>query len=208
MELLFVSAFGLGIAFTAPPGAVNAEAVRRGLARGFWAALRLELGSLVGDASWAALALAGAAVLVQNPLIRLVLGAVGTCLLLHLAWRALADARRAGLPKTRPPAARGDFTTGALISLANPYAVAFWLGVGGGLVTSSAATPGPGYFAVFFAGFMLAALLWCVLVAALIAWGRRLINPTFFRYVNLVCGLGLGYFGLQLAWNTVRSLLT
>ncbi len=61
MPLLFVSAFGLGLAFCAPPGAVTAEALRRGLERGFWSVLLLELGSLVGDATWAALALFGAA---------------------------------------------------------------------------------------------------------------------------------------------------
>ena len=53
--MLFFAAFGLGLAFCAPPGAVTAEAVRRGLSRGFRAALLLELGSLVGDAFWAAL---------------------------------------------------------------------------------------------------------------------------------------------------------
>ena len=65
MVSLFVSAFGVGLAFCAPPGVITAEALRRGLSRGFWSALLLELGSLIGDAAWAALALTGAALLVE-----------------------------------------------------------------------------------------------------------------------------------------------
>ncbi len=48
MAALFLAAFGLGIAFSAPPGVVTALAVQRGLAHGFGAALSVELGSLIG----------------------------------------------------------------------------------------------------------------------------------------------------------------
>jgi chemosensory pili system protein ChpE len=54
MDALFWTAFALGLAFCAPPGAVTAETLRRGIHRGFAGALFLELGSLVGDATWAA----------------------------------------------------------------------------------------------------------------------------------------------------------
>lgn len=53
MSTLILSAILLGLAFCAPPGAVTAEAIRRGVARGFGAALGIELGSLIGDAVWA-----------------------------------------------------------------------------------------------------------------------------------------------------------
>src|SRR2546423_3713334 len=77
MFLLFLSAFGLGLAFCAPPGAVTAEALRRGLARGFRPALLMQLGSLIGDAPWAALALTGAAWLAQPSALRGVLRGAG-----------------------------------------------------------------------------------------------------------------------------------
>ena len=130
MTLLFVSGFGLGIAYCAPPGAVTAEALRRGLERGFRSVLLLEFGSLIGDATWAALALAGAAVLVQYQPVRLVLGLVGACFLLRLAWRAFYQARVGAMPKAVTAAPKCDFGTGALLSLANPHGIAFWLGVG------------------------------------------------------------------------------
>jgi chemosensory pili system protein ChpE len=56
MITLFLASFALGLAFCAPPGAITAEALRRGLARGFRPALLVELGSLIGDATWALIA--------------------------------------------------------------------------------------------------------------------------------------------------------
>ena len=88
--------------FLRAPGAVTAEALRRGLAGGFRPALLLELGSLVGDASWAAIALAGAAVLVQHRPMQFLLGAAGVYFLLRLAWGALRAAWRGRQPATRP----------------------------------------------------------------------------------------------------------
>jgi chemosensory pili system protein ChpE len=206
METLFLSSLALGIAFSAPPGVVTAEAVRRGLARGFRPALLVELGSLIGDATWAIITLVGAAFIVQNTPARLVLGTIGTLLLLHLAWNALRSAKQGGIPQSEQAVARGDFAVGAFLSLGNPFAVAFWLGVGSSSIAASVPNPQLVHFVVFFVAFMLGGLLWCFFLAGLITWGRQFVNPTFFRGVNFLCGLTLGYFGLQLLWNTLNLL--
>ena len=78
---------------------MTAEAIRRGVARGFGAALGIELGSLIGDAIWAMIALVGLAVLVQNDIARLLLGVVGVYFLLKLAWGSLRDAWRGEMPE-------------------------------------------------------------------------------------------------------------
>jgi chemosensory pili system protein ChpE len=202
---LFLSSFFLGIAFCAPPGIVTIEAIRRGFARGFWATLLVELGSLIGDATWAIIALTGLAFLVQNGLARLLLGTTGALFLFYLAGSALVDARRGGLPAPGKPGQGTDFSTGALLSLGNPYTIAFWLGVGSSTITASAPDPEWSHFVVFFLAFMLGALLWCFILAGLVVWGRRLINPTFFRWVNAVCAVFLCYFGIQLFWNIVSG---
>lgn len=200
---LGLASFVLGIVFCAPPGMVAAESIRRGVAHGFWPALRVQLGSLIGDGTWAAIAMIGAAFLVQNALARWVLGLIGASLLLYLAWNALRDAWAGTLPNTTADSARSDFVTGALLSLSNPYAVAFWLGVGTSTITQVAPTPQPVHFVVFFAAFMTGALLWCFFFAGLVAGGRRLLSPGFFRVVNLVCAVALGYFGVTLLWATL-----
>ncbi|MFM2252318.1 MAG: hypothetical protein RJB68_655, partial [Pseudomonadota bacterium] len=57
MLTLFFTAFGLGLIFNAAPGAVFAETVRQGMQGGYRAAFAVQVGSLVGDASWAVLGL-------------------------------------------------------------------------------------------------------------------------------------------------------
>ncbi len=207
MATLFLSSLALGIAFCAPPGAVTAEALRRGLARGFRPVLLVELGSLVGDATWALVALAGVAFVVQNSVARLLLGSLGTLFLLHLAWSAIRSAKQGVVPQAKNGSNRGDFAVGALLSLGNPFAVAFWLGVGTSTIAASIPNPHWTHLAVFFLAFMSGAVAWCFFFAGLVTWGRRFVNSGFFRGVNLVCGLFLAYFGLQLAWSTLQGLL-
>jgi chemosensory pili system protein ChpE len=204
MFSLFISAFILGIAFCAPPGAVTAESLRSGLAGGFRPVLLVQIGSLVGDATWAALALAGAAVLVQNAVVRVGLGVLGVTFLFWLALASLRAAWAGGMP-TSAASSYGHFTRGALLSLTNPFAVAFWLGVGGATAAVGVASPEPRHFMIFFAGFMLGAVVWALSISSVIAWGRRFVHVMLFRWINLLSGLALGYFGLMLLLDIIRG---
>src|SRR5215216_7763423 len=91
---LFLSSFVLAIAFCAPPGVITTETVRRGAARGFIPALFVQFGSLVGDTTWAIIALTGLAFIVQNNIAKIILSLIGILLMLKLAWDAINDARR------------------------------------------------------------------------------------------------------------------
>ena len=207
---LFIATVGLGLAYCATPGAVNTESLRRGMVRGFWPALLVQLGSLIGDLLWAQIALTGLAISLRNDSLRLVLGVAGGCFLLRLAWKAVGatqlGARRETVPGAGEASGRGDFLTGAFFSLANPFALAFWLGMGSGVAATAASSARGESLVVFIAGFALGALLWCVAAAAAFAWGRRLLRPAIVRWIDVACGAALGYFGLRLLWQTVRSL--
>ena len=200
--LLFFSAFGLGIALFATPGAITAQLLRGLGQRGFFWALFLQLGALIGLLLWAAIAFVGAAILVQNMLARVILGAMGVLLLLLLMWQALKDAYRGKRGEAKAAKVRGNFALGAALTLANPFPVVFWLSVLPTLLATGQASLRPADLAVFFAGFLVSALLWAVFMSSLIAWGRRFVTPVFFRLVNLVCGLALGFFALKLLWST------
>jgi threonine/homoserine/homoserine lactone efflux protein len=202
---LVIAAIGLGIAYNAAPGAVNTEALRRGLARGARPALLVQLGALIGDLLWAALALTGTAFLAQRQSVRFMLGLAGACFLLRLAWNALHEAWRGGTPRASGSMARGDFATGAFFSLANPFALAFWTGIGSGFAATGSGMSGR--FVVLFAGFAFGATLWCLSIPVLIGWERRFVRPALFRWLNALCGLALGYFGLALLWRTIHEIV-
>ncbi len=204
---LFLSSFILALAFCAPPGVVPAETIRRGTARGFFPALFVQFGSLVGDTTWAMIALTGLAFIVQNNIAKAFLSLAGIVLMLKLAWTAFKDAHHAKGPDLAVTTSnRSDFANGAFLSLGNPLNIVFWTGLGSTVFTSISGRPQQVHFAIFFAGFLSGAVLWCFLMAGLIAWGRKLVTRTFFRWVNLSCGVALSFFALQLGWKLVQNL--
>lgn len=202
MDHVVLPALVLGLAYAATPGVVNAECVRRGVARGFRPALLVQLGALIGDGMWAALALTGVAAWGRGASLSIALGLIGAVFLCRLAFTALRSAWTGPRGATRPESG-ADFRTGAVFGLANPAGLAFWAGIGGGLVTATA-DPGGAPFARFLVAFLGGALLWSLGLSALVAWGRRFARPVVFRVVDACCGLALGYFGLRLLWTTLR----
>ncbi len=202
---LIATAIGLGFAYAAAPGAVNTEALRRGVSKGARSALLVETGSLIGDSLWAVLALTGVTLLTRYLAFQLVLGITGGFFLLRLAWLALSEAfvRQRASSETAPTT-RGDFATGVVFGLANPVGLAFWSGLGSSVVASGET----GWqFVFFFTGFFFGAVLWCVGISTLISWGRQRIHPALFRWINALCGLVLGYFGIRVLWITVQDYL-
>lgn len=200
------SSFLLGIAFCAPPGVITAETLRRGLNRGFKPALSVQLGSLIGDATWATLALSGLALIFENGIVRIVLGLLGSLFLSYLAFTAMRDAAKGGLPRGTTEGARGEFLSGVFLSLSNPFNIAFWLGVGSSAVFARVENPQSIHLLFFFFAFMLGAVFWAFLFAALVAWGQRYITPAFFRWVNILCSVFLAYFAVNLLWRVLQVL--
>ncbi len=207
---LFITSFVLAISFCAPPGIITAETVRRGAARGFIPALFVQFGSLIGDTTWAAIAFTGLAFLIQNNIAKTLLSLIGIILIFKLSWDAFKDARHGkqlDITSSARGANRGDFTNGAFLSLGNPLNIVFWTGLGSTVFTSISGNPQPIHFAIFFAGFLSGAVLWCFFMAGLVAWGRKFVTPTFFRWVNLSCGIVLSFFALQLGWQLAQNIL-
>jgi len=207
MISLAVSSFILGIAFCAPPGIITAETIRRGLMRGFRPALFVQFGSLVGDTTWSLIALTGLAFLVQNNSARIILSVIGIALLLKLAWDAIGAARRNIEIHAAPASTRGDFATGAMLSLSNPFNIVFWTGIGTTAFSGIHGAPQFPHFVTFFLAFITGAFLWCFFIAWLVAWGKQWMTPNFFRWVNLICGIILIYFAFQLGIQTAQSLI-
>src|SRR5690606_14195821 len=72
---------------------VFAETVRQGVRGGYRPALAVQLGSLVGDASWALLGLAGIGLVMQIDALRWPIGLAGAAYLLWLSWDSWKAAR-------------------------------------------------------------------------------------------------------------------
>ncbi len=205
LEVMFIG-LTLGLAFAAPPGVVTAETLRRGLQGGFRHALSVQIGSLIGDASYALLALAGVAAFLQSSLAQTVVGSLGAFFLLYLAWQSLRTSGSwTGTGGRRTGNMREAFLSGMLLSLTNPWAIAFWVSLGGSFVALglNAASDMP----LVFLSFMLGALAWSFVLAGLIERGRRWLSPQLFRFASIACGLLLAAFALSVGAHVVSTFL-
>jgi chemosensory pili system protein ChpE len=191
----------MGLAYVAPPGPVNIETARRVARSGAWAGCALQLGSLLGDALYAILGFLGLdLVLTHLAVAHIVLGLGGIGLLLYLGLSALRDGwcgvRRS---QVRPAAQahgqegqeaavlganRRTFQIGLVMSVMSPFGLAYWASVG-----DTALQRYHGREAAFVGCFLLAELLWALLLPVLMGCWRAAIKSKFFEWVLLGCGL-------------------
>jgi threonine/homoserine/homoserine lactone efflux protein len=205
---LFWTAVGLGLAYNAAPGAVNTESLRRGLRYGFRPCFKVQAGALIGDLIWAIIGLTGTALLIHIVEMRILLTIVGATFLLRLAWLSLNEAR-----KLKDRSAEDDsgqctknFSTGVFFSLASPLGIAFWSGVGGGLLPHSQSLDGMTLCA-FFLGFILGGALWCLGFAVFVALARNYVGKRVLRGIYAVSSLALFYFALEMIGNTWHAVI-
>lgn len=191
---MIVEGMLLGLAYVLPPGPVTAETVRRSLHGGVSAALAVQLGAVGGDFVYALLVLAGLSHVLNHTIFRPGVGLLGSMLLVALGISALrapalppAPVAADCLTATPKPLARVA-AAGLLVSLMNPFAVAFWMTVG-----STAVNAAPAWLAGFMLGSLAASLL-----TGLVA--GRLHGQRFGRWLSAGCGCLLIAFGLKLSW--------
>lgn len=203
---LFLAAFLLGLIFNAAPGAVFAETLRQGVRGGFRPALAVQVGSLVGDATWALLGLVGVGLLLQAEALRVPVGVAGALYLLWLAVDSWRSARHAGAldAADAPQASRRALRAGVLLSLTNPQNVAYWAALGSAMGAVGVTAPQPADYAVFFAGFMVSSVVWAVVCAWLVAHVHRLAGPGWVRLTYRLCALAF----VLLALSSMRDLLS
>ena len=211
MESLVTFGVLMGLAFAVPPGIVTAETFRRGVSRGFPAALSVQLGSLIGDATYCLLALAGVAVLVQNPITQRILGIVSVVFLIYLAVTGIMTELRAAPVAVTPtdvsPNRRNSFLTGMFLSLTNPWAIGFWLSLGGTLAAYGAMESG-NTMALFFISFFGACLVYAFFMALLIGITRKAIPPIWGKWISIACSVIIGLLGIGVAIQVAQLFLT
>ncbi len=199
---IIISAFTIGMAYAIIPGPVTTESARRGLVGGFRPAWEVQMGALVGDFFWALLGITGAVVVLQRDSIAVVLGLVGAGLLFSLA-RSAFRAAWSTIDMSGETTPGHPLKVGMLFSLANPAGLAFWTGVGGGMLSASD-NPGIVEVAAILTGYLAGAAVCGTLVALVAGYGRRFAGDAFFRWINAICGVALSWFGVRLMWSTVQ----
>jgi len=190
--------FGWSVAWA--PGPINAEIVRRGLARGFGPAFLVGAGASSGDFCWALGVAAGVGAFAEAPAARQALGVASAVLLLGLgavflagAWRS-ARAPRTATDRARPgtgiDSCRGGFLLGCGMALTSPFNAAFWLAVLGRPETRGLSFGGSLLLA---ASVVAGALTWCTVLCLAVRGGARFASPRWEVATRALTGAYLVY---------------
>lgn len=205
MTGLIITACVLGLVYSAAPGAVNTEALRRGLQRGFLPSFMVQIGALLGDLVWAIIGLTGVALVFHFLAVKVILGIAGAAFLLRMAWMSLLDAGKPiDLTQSEAKEHR-DFLTGIVFSLANPFGIAFWGGIGGGFAAHITGMPLIDKLVFLFVGFATGAFAWCIGISALVAWLRNFIGEKLLRGIFTLSSLAMAYFAFEMLWSLIHS---
>ena len=192
----------------ASPGAVNLLGLRWGLQRGAGATLAIGLGAATADASYVALALVGLLpLLAAADWLSTGLLLVGGLVLVLLGLRSMRS--DAGLSdkargETIPGSASGraPYLLGFTVTVANPFTIAAWLAIVGGLLASvelgdgtlRTGLGGALALAAVFAG----SAAWFVVLALLVAAMRTRMGASPLRFLAAATGLILVALGFLL----------
>ena len=208
MISLIITACVLGFVYSAAPGAVNTEALRRGLKKGFFPSFMVQIGALLGDLVWAIVGLTGVALVFRFMAVQIILGIAGVAFLLRMAWLSFIDARKPiELNKTANDKEQRDFVTGIIFSIANPFGIAFWGGLGGGFAAHIAGMPLINKLLYLFLGFSVGAFVWCIGISSLVAWSRKFVGEKILRGIFTASSLAMAYFAFDMLWTLIHDTL-
>jgi putative LysE/RhtB family amino acid efflux pump len=202
-------AAGIGLGFTvgAQPGPMSLFLVRSTLRGSLQTGLAIGAGIAVIDVLYAGVAAAGLAPILGSAVVRLVLGLLGSAVLLALGLRTLWSAFRVrsggeGEDEVRTP--RRAFVTSLGATATNPLTIALWTG---GFAAAGAAAhvhSGPAAVALL-AGIGLGSLAWFALLSSAVSFGRRWLRPPVLRGVDACAGVGLSAFGGLLGYRALTD---
>ncbi|AOI91488.1 LysE family translocator [Burkholderia pseudomultivorans] len=206
--------FFLSLSLCLDIGLVNVAMLSLTLSHGFRPGFWLGVGSCVGDLVYAALALAGMAVLLQFEAVRWIVWIGGGAVLLFLtckmAREALAPAAGPGDDKDAAPppraSARRSFMRGMLLAMSSPSAILWFAAVGGALIAKAGATT-PATASVFLSGFFLGGLAWTLFMCTLASQGRKRAGAGLMRACHVASALLFAYFSYSVIVGGYRDLI-
>jgi threonine/homoserine/homoserine lactone efflux protein len=202
MVQLLGTFFIIGLTGALSPGPLTTMAIVEGSRRGRWSGIRLAIGHGLIEVVYVALiALVlwlGRDTLLEQPVIAGLIALLGGLFLAWMGWGMAWGAYRHELSLEGQAATKARFglaPTGVLITLSNPYWWIWWIVVSP-LYIQRSFTWGIAGLALLYFFHWTSDLGWLTGISWLTGSGRKLISPAAYRWVLIVCGAALVFFGL------------
>jgi threonine/homoserine/homoserine lactone efflux protein len=186
----FISNFILGIALALPLGPVTLEILNRGLKGGLEKSLWVVVGTMLAELTYFSMVLLGLNKIAESFIIQNVLGLLGVGFLFYLGYGNVKEFLNKKESKTKSKE-RSPFASGFLITFLFPLNFFMWAGI-----IALAMNSNPSFFVV-------SGILWWILfsyvcVALVGSFGQKFMNKKRIKYVSLVAGIFLIFYGLKM----------
>lgn len=198
LPTIFASSFIIALSGAMMPGPLLTATISESSQRGFIMGPLLIVGHGILELALVIALLLGLAPFLQHPAVFVTTALGGAVILIWMAFgmfRSLPTLRLQW--DNKHPSRNHPFVSGLLMSVANPYWTIWWATIGLGYILYSWRF-GLWGVAFFFAGHILADLVWYSIVAAAVAGGRRFLTDRIYRGLVACCAVFLvlfaGYF--------------
>jgi threonine/homoserine/homoserine lactone efflux protein len=193
----FISNFLLGIALALPLGPVTLEILNRGLKSGIKSSLLVVAGTMLAELTYFSMVLLGLNKIAESFFVQNVLGFAGVGFLVYLGTSNIIEFFNKNTKKLEN-GKKNPFLTGFLITFLSPVNFFMWVGI---IAISMNANPSL---------LVISGILWGILISYLIvsligSIGRNFINDKKIKYVSLIAGLFLIFYGLKMLFDMLMQ---
>ncbi|MBC8079475.1 MAG: LysE family transporter [Gorillibacterium sp.] len=204
---VLISHFLLGLSLAIPFGPVNATQMEQGIRRGFLHSCFIGLGSVMADGVFMLLVYFGVVHFLTIPFMKTFLWLFGFFILTYLGIEGLLTISK---PNTATRTSEGSlvksFSTGFLMSISNPLAILFWLGIYGSVLANMIAKYDAQKVLLYSLVVLAPILMWDTFIAIMASVFRRLFTDWLLAGITIASGLSLIGFGLYFGWEAYRVL--
>ncbi len=188
---ILVAGFIIGLTHAMPPGPITFEVLRRGMTKGFWSAIQIDIGAVAADAVFFVVIAFGLEQIINNMTVKIAIWIGGCALLCFLGLRGIYNALSHNTTyRIENGTVKGEMKpllAGFLICMTSPFAIMWWAGVFAGAMGASLLNSHWTGLLLMFCGIAFACFLWYGAIGLLSASGRRLLNEHHIRAMSIAC---------------------
>lgn len=205
--LFLTKAIGISLTGVMAPGAITAATIAHGT-RSRWAGAEIAVGHGIVELPLIGLLLVGLHLIFKMQPVQIAIGLIGGGFLLWLGFGMLRQKPQAAeAPQTIQ---RSGIMTGLLLSAGNPYFLFWWATVGLNLALD-AKHLGPTAIILFAIVHWLCDLVWLVIISMAAFYTHQsagIFGQRFQRWILMICGIALLYFGGMFIYDALKSIGT
>ncbi len=211
---IFIVSFLVALTGALSPGPVLTFTIYRSLKgeRGYLAGLFITLGHASLEFGLIIALLLGTSLFLQNVIVYTTIGIVGGILLIVFGLMVIKDIYNKpidiDLAEIKEEDIKGftgnSFLGGIIVSLSNPFWTLWWAGIGLGLMISlNISFQDPLGLLMFYLGHEMGDLIWFWPISIIVYIGGKSLNPKIYRWVLIICGAFMIFFGTYLSLKII-----